>query len=208
MKTITEALIEVSNQTKKKITYMDFAKVLGYTKQYVSQIKNDELTPAQLQKIENHYQIDLTKSNLSNPTDTVTLDYYPQIFGSCGGGVFALSQEKQVINIPKSAFMFNYSENKTYSVINAWGDSMNPFIQNKDKLVVEHLNGEQIKDNHIYVFCYKDEIFVKRLIKNIDEVIIKSDNTDPIYRPRVIEGKKLNDLYIIGEIVGLVRNLR
>lgn len=193
----------------RKKTYLsqrDFGKKIGVSGAYIGQIETGE-TPLS-EKV--YKQIIQNYGNLSNDKqeESITLDYYPQIFGSCGSGVFALSQEKQVINVPKSAFLFNYSENKTYSVINAWGDSMNPFIQNQDKLVVEHLNGEQIKDNHIYVFCYKDEIFVKRLIKNIDEIIIKSDNTDPIYRPRVIEGKKLNDLYIIGEIVGLIRNLR
>ena len=193
----------------RKKTYLsqrDFGKKIGVSGAYIGQIETGE-TPLS-EKV--YKQIIQNYGNLSNDKqeESITLDYYPQIFGSCGSGVFALSQEKQVINVPKSAFMFNYSGNKTYSVINAWGDSMNPFIQNQDKLVVEHLDGEQIKDNHVYVFCYKDEIFVKRLIKNIDEVIIKSDNTDPIYRPRVIEGKKLNDLYIIGEIVGLIRNLR
>lgn len=193
----------------RKKTYLsqrDFGKKIGVSGAYIGQIETGE-TPLS-EKV--YKQIVQNFGNLSNDKqeEIITLDYYPQIFGSCGQGVFALSQEKQVINVPKSAFMFNYSENKTYSVINAWGDSMNPFIQNNDKLVVEHLNGEQIKDNHVYAFCYKDEIFVKRLIKNIDEVIIKSDNTDPIYRPRVIEGKKLNDLYIIGEIVGLMRNLK
>lgn len=193
----------------RKKTYLsqrDFGKKIGVSGAYIGQIETGE-TPLS-EKV--YKQIIQSYGNLSNDKETeyINLDYYPQIFGSCGSGVFALSQEKQVINVPKSAFMFNYSENKTYSVINAWGDSMNPFICNKDKLIVEHLNGEQIKDNHVYVFCYKDEIYVKRLIKNIDEVIIKSDNTDPIYRPRVIEGKKLNDLYIIGEIVGLMRNLR
>lgn len=179
----------------------DLARMLKVSRQYIIQMKNKPLPVKYTEIIEN-------KIKSQNVDDSITLDYYPQIFGSCGSGVFALSDEKQKLNVPKSAFMFNYSENKIYSVINAWGDSMNPFICNKDKLIVEHLNGEQIKDNHIYVFCYNNEIFVKRLIKNIDEVIIKSDNPDPIYRPRVIEGKKLSDLYIIGEIVGLIRNLR
>jgi phage repressor protein C with HTH and peptisase S24 domain len=191
---------------KSYLSQRDFGSKIGVSGAYIGQIETGE-TPLS-EKV--YKQILETFGHLSNDKETeyISLDYYPQIFGSCGSGVFALSEEKQKLNVPKSAFMFNYSENKIYSVINAWGDSMNPFICNKDKLIVEHLNGEQIKDNHIYVFCYNNEIFVKRLIKNIDEVIIKSDNPDPIYRPRIIEGKKLNDLYIIGEIVGLMRNLR
>ena len=51
---------------------------------------------------------------------------------------------------------------------------MSPTIENHDKLIVEHWNGEQIQDNKIYVFCYNNEFFVKRLSKNIDEIIEES----------------------------------
>ena len=50
MKTLTEILIEVSSKTKTKVTYKDIARVLGYTKQYISQIKNKELSRAKIKK--------------------------------------------------------------------------------------------------------------------------------------------------------------
>ena len=50
---------------------------------------------------------------------------------------------------------------------------MVPIIDNGDKLIVEHWNGNQIQDNKIYVFCFNNEFFVKRLCKNLDEIIIK-----------------------------------
>jgi phage repressor protein C with HTH and peptisase S24 domain len=90
-------------------------------------------------------------------------------------------------------------------MINATGNSMSPTIGNGDKLVVEHWNGDQIQDNKIYVFCYNSEFFVKRLSKNIDEIIIKSDN--PEYRVRTIPAKALNDLTLIGKIVAVIKNL-
>ena len=85
---------------------------------------------------------------------------------------------------------------------------MMPNIHPKDRLIVEHWAGEQIRDNQVYVFCYNNEIFVKRLIKNVDEVVIKSDNPDPAYRTRFIEKSDMNNLLIIGEIVGLMRDMR
>lgn len=54
----------------------------------------------------------------------------------------------------------------------------------------------------IYKIFY---IFVKRLVKNIDEMIIKSDNPDPIYRAHYIEKDELNNITVVGRIVGLVR---
>ena len=82
---------------------------------------------------------------------------------------------------------------------------MSPTIDNGDKLIVEHWNGNQIQDNKIYVFCYNGEFFVKRLSKNLDEIIIKSDN--PEYRLRTISGKAVQDLTLIGKIVATVKQL-
>ena len=98
-----------------------------------------------------------------------------------------------------------YSRNKLYSMINASGNSMSPTIDNGDKLIVEHWNGNQIQDNKIYVFCFNNEFFVKRLSKNLDEIIIKSDN--PEYRIRTINGKSAAELILIGKIVATVKQL-
>lgn len=144
------------------------------------------------------YAIDLSIAN----GDCIELDYYPNVFGSCGTGVFVPSEEKEKISLAKSSIS-NYSASAQYSVINAIGDSMTPNIHDKDKLIIKHWNGEQIKDNSVYVFRYLDEIFVKRLSKNIDQIIIKSDN--PVYDTRKIAVSK--DFQIIGQIVGLLRNM-
>lgn len=152
----------------------------------------------ELEKISAFYGVYL----LEGSYDCIELDYFPEVFGSCGTGVFVPSEEKEKISLSKDSII-NYSEHAQYSVINAIGDSMTPFIEDKDKLIVKHWNGEQIKDNSVYVFRYFDEIFVKRLSKNIDQIIIKSDN--PIYDTRKIELSK--DFQIIGQIVGLLRGL-
>ena len=65
------------------------------------------------------------------------------------------------------------------------------------------MNGEQISDNRIYVFRFGDNIFVKRLVLNIDQIVIKSDNKE--YSTRNIEKDKLDDFQIIGRIVGIWR---
>ena len=134
----------------------------------------------------------------------VYIDYYSDVFASCGSGSIIFSSEKT--KLPVSVSMIHgYSKNKLYSMINATGNSMSPTIGNGDKLIVEHWTGDQIQDNKIYVFCYNSEFFVKRLSKNIDEIIIKSDN--PEYRVRTIPAKSLNDLTLIGKIVAVIKNL-
>lgn len=90
-------------------------------------------------------------------------------------------------------------------MINASGNSMSPTIDNGDRLIVEHWDGNQIQDDKIYVFCYNNEVFVKRLSKNLDEIIIKSDN--PEYRTRTISGKPVEELILIGKIIATFKQL-
>lgn len=80
---------------------------------------------------------------------------------------------------------------------------MSPYILDKDRLIVEHYNGEQISDNKIYVFRYGENLFVKRLVLNIDQIVVKSDNKE--YQSRNIEKQDMSEFQIIGKIVGIFR---
>ena len=55
------------------------------------------------------------------------------------------------------------------------------------------------------LFCFNNEFYVKRLSKNLDEIIIKSDN--PEYRTRTINGTTLEELTLIGKIVGIIKSV-
>lgn len=184
-----------------KPSHAQLAKILdcGYSTIGNRAQRDSNFSDEEIALIEDHYAIDLTGSG----DNCITLDYYPDVFGSCGSGVFVLSEQREKISLSKESIA-NYSTAAQYSVINAIGDSMEPYICNKDKLIVKHWEGEQIKDNSVYVFRYLDEIFVKRLSKNIDQIIIKSDN--PTYDTRKVAVSK--DFQIIGQIVGLLRNMR
>ena len=212
---IQDALNCLQNLTSIKITQAEIARALGVDPSSVStRIKrNGELKQSEIEKLNKHFNttIQNEKMEISQyfndivKNDDIIADYYPDVFGSCGSGTFVLSETREKMTIPRRYFS-SYSKFKTYSIINARGDSMTPYIQNRDLLIVEHWDGDQIWDNSVYVFRFGDEIFVKRLIKNIDQVIIKSDNE--IYPMRIIEGEKLNDFQIIGQIVGLMRDLK
>ena len=204
---IDEKINDLQNLIKRKITYEELAPILGV--ESGNAIRNWKyrkrpLKDFEIQKLDEAFNIVSTKQNKTS--DSVTLDYYPDIFGSCGNGVFELSQEKDQIIVPKKAFFEKFSPVKQYSVINAKGNSMMPLFYDNDKLIVEHWNGEQIIDNKPYIFCYKDEIFIKRLAKNVDQLMIISENKD--YDIRKLTGNQLKDVNIIGQIVGLMRDLR
>lgn len=143
-------------------------------------------------------------SGMQTNENCVELDFFSDVWASCGTGAVVFEDCKEKISVPTSLIQ-NYSKSSKYSVINARGDSMQPFLQDRDKLIVEHWNGGQIIDNCIYVFRYANELFVKRLVKNITQIVIKSDN--PLYEPIKITDKD-PDFEVIGQIVGLMRDLR
>ena len=202
---LDEILNIISQKTGNYINQSHLAESLGITRQTVSnRIKNDsQVTVSELQKIENYFGIKIFNEACSDDS-VVYIDYYTDVFASCGNGTILFSDEKVKLPIP-TTLINGFSNQKTYSIINATGNSMSPTIDNGDKLIVEHWNGAQIQDNKVYVFCFNNEFFIKRLSKNLDEIIIKSDN--PEYRIRTINGSTIQELTLIGKIVGIIKSL-
>ena len=197
---------KLQNLTKDEVSMYQIAKILNTTTSKIKYRKdnNAKFSNEEVSKLVRYFNGNST--NLADEEDSLMLEYYPEVFGSCGGGAFELSQQKELIAVPKKCFFTNILPIKKYSVINARGNSMQPAFYENDKLIVEHWNGEQIIDNKPYVFCYKDEIFVKRLAKNVNQLIITSDNRD--YDIIKLTGSELNDVNVVGQIVGLMRDLR
>ncbi len=203
---LDELITLISQKTGNAINQSMLAESLGITRQTVSnRIKNEsEVTVSELFKVEKFFNLKLFLESSESKEDIAYIDYYNDVFASCGSGSIVFSSEKN--KLPIAAKMIKgYSKNKLYSMINATGNSMAPTIEDGDKLIVEHWAGDQIQDNKIYVFCYNSEFFVKRLSKNIDEIIIKSDN--PEYRVRTISAEGTNDLILIGKIVATIKSL-
>ena len=200
---LDELLSILSKRVGIAVNQSMLADALGITRQTISnRIKNEsEVTVSELKKVEEFFNVSMFGEM---PDDITYIDYYTDVFASCGEGSIVFSSEKTKLPISTS-MISGYSKSKLYSMINATGNSMAPTIDNGDKLIVEHWSGNQIQDNKIYVFCYNGEFFVKRLSKNLDEIIIKSDN--PEYRVRTIGGKSIMDLILIGKIVATIKQV-
>lgn len=200
---ITELLELIRDTAQNNVNQNMLAKAWGVTRQSINnRIRNNsEITISELRKAEEFFSVNIINNVSAN---VVRIDYYPDVFASCGSGVLAFSEEKATIELHKT-LISNYSSNKKYSMIHAKGDSMVPYINDGDRLIIEHLNENNIIDNKVYVFCYNSEIFVKRLYKNIDEIIIKSEN--PNYDLKKVKKENMNDISVIGQVVGIVREI-
>lgn len=199
---LDELISLISNQAGITVNQSMLADSLGITRQTISnRIKNEsEVTVSELKRVEEHFNINIFNSI----ADIAYIDYYSDVFASCGNGNLVFSNEKSKLAIPTS-IIGGFSKSKKYSMINASGNSMSPTIDSGDRLIVEHWDGSQIQDNKVYVFCFNNEIFVKRISKNLDEIIIKSDN--PEYRTRTISGKSAEELILIGKIIATFKQL-
>ena len=162
--------------------------------------RNSKFTPEELRLIEDKYGIDLTGT--SQNESLITLNYYPNVFGSCGTGLMVFDECAEKMTITKDSIE-GYSASKQYSIINARGSSMSPRIEDNDKLVIQHCIDEQIIDDNVYLFRYNNELFIKRLVKNVDQIVCISEN--PRFSDRVIEPKEDN-FAIVGKVVGLFRS--
>jgi phage repressor protein C with HTH and peptisase S24 domain len=85
----------------------------------------------------------------------------------------------------------------------AIGDSMEPEIHNGDSLTVHRQI--EIESGKLMVICYRDECFVKQLLKQVDGYItIRSFNPD--YHDTIVAPEQLQELFIVGRVVNISRN--
>lgn len=204
--TIQQAKEHLTKLKGKAISFDYLAKILGCSKQNLWQNQARILTSEQLRQLEQAENISFNNVNDNNLT--VKAKYFTDVIGSCGSGCFEQSQKYEMVDLPVK-LIENYSAYKEYSIINAYGDSMSPTIENADKLIIAHSDFKQIVDNKIYVFSYNDKIYIKRLVQNIDEVVVISDNENKeIYKTKVINQENIDKIYIIGQVIGIFRDLR
>jgi phage repressor protein C with HTH and peptisase S24 domain len=214
----SEILEIITKKTGKTPTQQQLADILDTTKNTIGSraFRDKEYSVREIMKISEATGVSLlndgsslkvfTRDQRENLISTLQerefiADYYPEVFGSCGTGTFVPADYRESISVPKQC-VNAFNANKHYSVIHAYGDSMQPYIHDKDLLIFEDYNGEQICDNRIYVFRYEDKIFIKRLVLNINQLIIKSDNAE--YKPITVDLKDA-DIQIIGKFAGLMR---
>lgn len=196
--------------TNKKITQQEIADILCVSINTIGAraTRNSSYSVEEIIKIGNYYGVDLfhNDKNTVDNSEIIAANYYGEMNEYKNDN--ELINVKKIIYIPKN-IINSYSDNKKYIVISAVGDSMLPKIQDKDKLIIElqDINANKISDNRIYFFNYENKYAVKRLILNVNQLVIKSDNNSSVYHSITLPNKDMDKMKIIGRIRGLIREL-
>ena len=182
----------------------DVAKIIGVPVRtlYTRSQRDTNFSIDELIKIERMYGISLRLPVTLNE-DCLEVDYYPDIYASCGMGCIVFDESKEKLTIAKSTIPY-YSPNEKYFVVTCKGSSMSPVLEDNDKAIIQQWQGEQIIDDRIYLFSYNSELFIKRLVKNLDQVVVISENK--AFENRIVTKK--DEFRIIGQIVGMFRDLK
>lgn len=197
-----------SKRKELQLSQGELAKIIGVDQKTISHWENGINEP-QLNKLRifcDNFKVPIsyfTGNEISFDKDYISIDFYNDVYASCGKGGLVSSVEKETLSFPVNLLPLKMQKNKKYSIVKARGNSMVPEIQDGDLILIEHHDGEQIIDNSIYLFTYENEVFVKRLSKNINEIIITSENKD--YPQVILRGNDIDKIQIIGKVFGFTR---
>lgn len=182
-----------------QLTQDELGKILGVSKQQISNIETgkSDLTDENKRILSEKFDLSL-QSQMCNQENYVSIDYYPDVIASCGPGGFEMSQECIKYDVP--ATLFPPSKNvKGYSMCHAKGNSMYPRIWDGDFVICEHKDNMKIENGEMYIFCFDDQIYLKRLTKNINQIVVESENPD--FPTQYIEKDQMNDVHLIGHVI-------
>lgn len=75
------------------------------------------------------------------------------------------------------------------------GHSMDPVLKDWDTVIV-NIHDTEIADGEVYALIYKENFYIKQVVRNGDKITLISFNPD--YDPIDISGDQLKDLQIVG----------
>lgn len=193
----------------------EVARKLEVSKQYVSNLCPSEGQPARrigdktARKIESTFglalgSIDQT-ANISKPEQDERTVNVPMlnVIVSMGAGAIAPWEEEVMQNVRVSKQWIRQNTQATsfdrLAIITAKGDSMEPTFSDGSTLLID-TSITSIKLDAVYVLARSEELFVKRIQRNIDgSVRIISDN--PMYAAQVVDDPIKAGLLVFGRVL-------
>lgn len=186
-------IIQLENKLKNfdiSLTNREICRIIGMAEESYSRKKKlrTDLKRNDIEKIENKFNITLTNLDANIPKNIISLE---PLNVSCGTGV---------INLDIDYMQFDTKSKYAYCLCN--GDSMKPTLNNGDLLIIQ-LQDYIDKQNAIYAFTYEDEQYCKYLSKDLNTLIISSENKK--YLDLRLVADDLSKVRVIGRVIGSIR---
>ncbi|WP_294480066.1 LexA family transcriptional regulator [uncultured Ruminococcus sp.] len=199
-------------RTEKGMTQDELAQKLGYkSRSSIAKIENGARDVPRSQIVELAKALGTTPSVLmgwedDKPTDTLTVlptdkIHMIPVFGSVAAGFGAYASSDIIEYIP--LYIENDCDVADTICITVKGQSMYPKIEEGDRIVVRRQ--DSVDNGRIAVVMIGDEAVVKRVECEKNKLTLISIN--PEYPPRVIEGKDLEDVRIVGLVQEVMKKL-
>lgn len=199
-------------RTEKGMTQDELAQKLGYkSRSSIAKIENGVRDVPRSQIVELAKALGTTPSVLmgwedDKPTDTLTVlptdkIHMIPVFGSVAAGFGAYASSDIIEYIP--LYIENDCDVENTICITVKGQSMYPKIEEGDRIVVRRQ--DSVDNGMIAVVMIGDEAVVKRVECEKNKLTLISIN--PEYPPRVIEGKDLEDVRIVGLVQEVMKRL-
>lgn len=208
----------ISDRIKKKrlelgLNQRDFAKKLKLTAPSVSQWERGVTEPkgqnlinlCRLFNCSPEWLLKGKEKTEEKPT-CLLIPLIPEIRASGGDGAinYIGNEDKEYVAVPEAALKHRNIEK--IECIQITGDSMEPMLFDGGIVALDR-NERNIRDGKVYIFQQGNVLRVKKLVRTVNGVLIKSVN--PEYLDEKLTTQELRDEYfeIIGRVVWVSNNL-
>ena len=188
----SQALLALQNLTNKvNISQAEIGRIIGVTRSAMNGRvqRNSNFTEDEINKLNQFYNVDI-RQYMDSHADNVNMITLQPLQASCGNGITI-----------DTSLIDKYDINAQYSIVVAKGTSMTPTINNEDICVIKKFDGNFI--DGIYCFSFENDMYIKRLSKNLNQLICTSDNSE--FEKIVLKGDELDKINIYGRVVTVIR---
>lgn len=205
---------------KSQLSKAELARAIGETPQLINRWLNSEYAnlPASnyVSKVADALDVNLlwlvtgqgsmtsniiTCNEQSSPNGFIPIPEYNVNFGAgdCEEPTYDEIQDSVTATYRKEFFDKRGINPKHCKRFHVKGNSMEPLINDGDCILVDCEPTNSIDNGSVYALVYDHSLKVKRLIKEFNQLIIKSDNKD--YPDIILTANDLEQIYIIGKVI-------
>lgn len=131
--------------------------------------------------------------------DTINLHYYNNVVASAGYGSQNTNENFSLVPVsPEFLDKILKVPVKNYDIIRVFGDSMEPFAENGDLVIVDR--SAEVKNGDIIIANICGDIYIKKILRDPIKQIIKLTSLNTFYQDIEITKEEAENLQIVGKV--------